>query len=91
MEINYNKVIEPIINNKIIKATYYINPKFIVRATRKLFDKKIVKGNIEISLTVGKPNYVERNFIRQCEKVKEPFPVKRVQLKEYKPKNSRLA
>lgn len=91
MKINYNKVIEAITSGEVIKATEYISPKFIVRATRKLFGKKIAKQhNIEITLTIGRPNYVEREFIKECQQVSEPFPIKKVQLKMYNPKHNNL-
>lgn len=90
--INYSRVIEAILTEKllngqiIIRATDYFSPKFIIRAVRKTYGKKIVKGNIEIALTIGKPNYAEREFIKLCQKANEPFPVKKLQLKVYNPK-----
>ena len=83
---NYNKVVDSIINNDaVIKATEYRSPKLIIRAVRKTFKvhkRRTRKGqNVEIILTIGKPNYAEREFIKLCNKAKEPFPVKRVQLK----------
>lgn len=68
-------------------VTKYISPKYIVRATRATYKgakakKRILKdGNIEIILTIGKPNFVEREFIKKCVKAKEPFPVKKIQFK----------
>lgn len=89
--INYNKVIEAITNGGVIKATEYIDPKLIVRATLKRFGKKIIKNhNFEIILTIGRPNYIEREFIKLCKKANEPFPIKKVQLKLYNPKHSNL-
>jgi hypothetical protein len=90
MIINYNEVCESIVNGGAIKATKYITPKFIIRATRKLFGKKITKGNIEMIITIGKPNYAEREFIKLCQEANEPFPVKKVQLKIYNPKKNKL-
>lgn len=53
----------------------------IVRATRILYNGKASEqGNMEIRLTIGKPNYAEREFIKDCKKAGEPFPVERVQL-----------
>jgi len=34
-------------------------------------------------LTIGRPNYAEREFIKLCKKAGEPFPVKKMQLKFY--------
>lgn len=36
---------------------------------------------IEIIFKVGKPNFKERMFIKQCKKVNEPFPIKKIQIK----------
>jgi len=85
-----NEVIEAILGGGVIKATKYISPKEIIRAVRKTFGKKIVKGNIEIHLTIGKPNYAEREFIKLCQKSDEPFPIKKIQLKLYNPQPKKL-
>ncbi len=89
----YNQVIEAITNSSVpvIKATKYISPKEIIRATRKLWGKKIVKGqNIEITLTIGKPNYAEREMIKLCQKAGETFPIKMVVCKLYNAKKKVL-
>jgi len=90
--INYNKVIEAVLTGKYTRATQYISPNFIVRAVRKLCGKRIDKRDksVNIVLTVGKPNYLEREFIKLCHKAKEPFPIKKVQLKLYNPKKNKL-
>lgn len=80
-----------IINTEdVIKATKYISPNLIVRAVRKTYKssgkKPDMRMNIEMTLTVGKPNYVEREFVALCKKAKEPFPVKKIQLKLWKKK-----
>jgi hypothetical protein len=73
------------------KAVKYINEKLTVKATRKRFKGKIPKNErrIEILFTVGQPNYEERNFIMECKKAGEPFPVKKIQVKFPKPTQSR--
>lgn len=92
MKMKYNKVIDAIVNStKVVRATEYISPKLIIRAVRKLYGKKIIaKHNIEITLTIGRPNYVERKLVRDFLKAKEPFPIKGVQLKMYDPKPNTL-
>lgn len=63
-------------------ATKYIDKNFIVRATRKLSQKKIDKRqNAEVILTIGRPNARESLFIKQCKKAGESFPIKKIQLK----------
>lgn len=83
---NYDKVIDAIISEGAARATYYESPTKIVRATRKKYLNGFTKGNVEIVLTIGKPNYQEREFIKLCKKAKEPFPIKKVQLKFLVPK-----
>lgn len=79
------KVISAILKTDVIKSTKYINPKFTIKAKRKLYNGKIYKrGNLEIHLTIGKPNYQERKFIKDCIKANKLFPIKKIQLKYYR-------
>lgn len=90
---NIIAVIEPVLYGDAVKATKYISRKSIIRATRKRFHKRILtltNHNAEITLTVGKPNFIEREFIKDCIKAGEPFPVKKVQLKLYNPPKKKL-
>ena len=64
-----------------VQVTKYFSPKEIVRATVKRFHGKLYGKNREIIFTIGRPNYAERKFIKNCLKAKEPFPIKRLQLK----------
>lgn len=85
-ELNYNEVIQTLFSGPYIRVTKYMSPKLIIRATRRRFDKEIsLKGKQDVVLTVGTPNYLEREFIKILKKAKEPFPVKQVQLKHYNP------
>lgn len=78
-------VVNSLLANSAYSATKYLSEKLIVRATRKLFKsegRQIRKSStVEIVLTIGQPNYLERDFIKDCRKAKEPFPVKNVVLK----------
>ena len=82
------QVVEQLLRADSVKATKYLAPNLVVRAVRKRYGNKIVDrgGRIEISLTIGRPNYVEREFIKLCQKAKEPFPIKKIQHKLYNPK-----
>lgn len=73
-----SEVINWLFQTNIYSAAKYISPTLVVRAVRKRYNGKLMKGNSEISLVIGKPNYEQREFIK---KVKEPFPVKKVQIK----------
>ena len=91
----YRQVVEAILdNNDVLRATKYISPKEIVRATRRswrIHNRKTHKNKpIEIVLHIGRPNYLEREFIALCQKAKEPFPIKRIQLKLWNPPKKKL-
>lgn len=76
------EVVRTVINAKAHKATKYLSDREIVRATRRLVRGKIPNSkNIELILTIGRPNYAERKFIKLCKKASEPFPVRKVQVK----------
>lgn len=66
-----------------IRATKYLSPKCVVSAQRVLFNRKMprVGSNTDIRLKVGRPNYAERKFIKDCIKAEVAFPVSKVQLK----------
>lgn len=76
-----SSIVDCLIKNKAFVATKYISSSLIVRATRKLSKKRIAKGNIEIVLTIGKPNYQERDLIKGFKKDKEEFPIKGIIIK----------
>lgn len=63
------------------KATYYGATDFVVKATAP--QKRGRDRSRTIIVTWGKPNYAEREFIKNCLAAGEPFPVKKVQLKHW--------
>lgn len=79
---NLNPLLRAIDKPGVRQATMYLSPKEIVRATKRTFRGKIPRrGNVEVILTFGKPNYREREFIKACVKAGEPFSVKKVQVR----------
>jgi len=71
-------VVDVLLENNSYKAEKYLSEKLVVRATRRIFGGKIVKGNIEVLLVVGKPNYAQRAFIKRSKKNKLMFPLKQI-------------
>jgi hypothetical protein len=69
-----------LINANARRATFYQSPKAVITATRRFKPYKRA-NSIDICLKIGKPNYRERQFIKMCLKAREPFPVRKVQLK----------
>lgn len=66
-------------------ATKYVSACFVVKLTRKhKVDRR--DRHEEFILTIGRPNYAERAFIKDCKAAGETFPVRKVQLKHYSKK-----
>lgn len=71
-----------LLKTKAHKATKYLSPNMIVRATRTLSRGRVdSRGNGDIRITIGKPNFAERAFVKTLQKAGEPFPVKKIVLK----------
>lgn len=62
------------------QATKYLSPKLTIKATRQ---GKTRKGERQMTIlvSIGRPNYTEREFIKQAVKAGEPFPVNKVLVK----------
>lgn len=81
---NVARVMERVLMDRNIrKATKFVAPDFIVRATRQCRQRKNSRWTT-VMLTFGKPNFRERAFVKACQKAGEPFPVRKVQLKFYR-------
>lgn len=80
--------VDAIVNFGAVRATKYIDEKTTAKATRITYRKNHRPRNkvLEIRITVGRPNYLERKFIKLLKEAAEPFPVKKIQLKM--PKNA---
>lgn len=79
----FGQLAEIILEGGARKATKYISEREVVKATRKMFGKRIDRrdSRTEILFTVGRPNYEEREFIKTCKQAGEPFPVQKIQIK----------
>jgi hypothetical protein len=82
------RVVEATVAQGARKATLYLSPILIVRATRQ-FRNRGRRLRDTVVLTVGRPNYAERHFVKTCQKAGEPFPVRKVQLTWYPVKRAR--
>ncbi len=54
-------------------AIKYLASDFTVKATSR--------GDKEYVVTIGRPNYAERLFIKKAIAAGEPFPIKKIQLR----------
>ena len=60
------------------KVTGYLSEKYVVKATRRhRYNKRDHQETYLV--TIGRPNYAERKFIKLCKEVNEPFPIKKLQ------------
>lgn len=79
-------VIEVLFRTESHRAVKYLSENHVVRATWRRYrynNRKPRKdGPVDVVLHVGRPNYKERQFIKQAKKAGEPFPIKRVQLQQ---------
>ena len=76
------KVVDTLLTSNARMATKFLDSNKVVRATRQ-FKRSARDSRTTLIVTLGAPNYRERYFIKQCVKAKEPFPVRKIQLKHY--------
>ncbi len=76
------RIITTLIDQDAKKVTAFLSPLLTVKASRRLCDGKIHRRarTIDVVVTIGKPNYQERRFIKDYQRAGEPFPVKRLQI-----------
>lgn len=80
---NLQKLIYACSQPKVRQATYYRTPDAVTRCTRQRpIDRRCCRETFLVS--IGKPNYYERRFIKACLKAGATFPVKKIQLKFYR-------
>jgi hypothetical protein len=86
-----------IMNKYLTQMIVYMLDSRIKSAVKYTFEDERVKLSkmyrktypLDLRLTIGKPNYSERKFIKQCIKAGEPFPIKKIQLKYWLKKKAR--
>lgn len=74
-----SKLVMLVLMDGVYRATKYLEPGYVIKSTRQgKLDKR--SPAMTVLVTVGKPNYAERQFIKKCKLAGEPFPVKKIQL-----------
>lgn len=81
------RLIEHLIETGARRATKYSSPRFVARATRRHKPDRR-NSRTEFVVTIGAPNYREREFIKLAQKAKETFPISRIQLDHKWPNTS---
>ena len=74
------KLVGTMIDPNVRTATAYLAPDYTMRLSRVHRHRKNARART-FSLTLGKPNYEAREFVKRCQAAGEPFPVKRPQLR----------
>lgn len=77
-------VVKMLIETRAHKAVKYLSQNFVVRAVAPLYNGKVrsrAEKSTTIVLSIGKPNFRERRFIKTLVKAKEPFPVRNIIIK----------
>lgn len=70
------------------RATAYMSPTLTIKATaQRRPDRR--SRTATILVTIGKPNFLERRFIRVCQKAGCCFPLKQIQWKFWPKKGGR--
>lgn len=75
------QVVEAVLETGAYKATKFLGPKETVKATRRRYKRRGRHSITQVLVTVGRPNYAERAFIKKAQAAGEPFPIKKVLLK----------
>ncbi len=76
-------IVDVLLKTGAYSVTRYLSPTHTMRAVR-IGAKKKLDGRdkrVDIRVTIGSPNYLQRRFIKACKKAGEPFPVKKDQLR----------
>ena len=80
-------LIKNLTENGARKATFYFSPKLVAKATRQRRPDRRTNQETFV-VTLGRPNYAERKFIKTLKAAGEPFPVKKIQYKFYPKKKA---
>ena len=78
----FAKVIAALVGGDCRSVVKYITPKLVVRATWR-HKPKANHTREEMVVTYGAPNYLEARFAKLAVRAKEPFPIKKIQLRAW--------
>lgn len=73
-------ICDVISSDDVRSAVKYLRPTEIVRVTRKFKPSRRDKRT-DLAVTLGQPNYRERQFIKLAQKAGEPFPIRKIIVK----------
>lgn len=74
--------VSEVLCGRVRRATAYISPKLTVKATaQRRIDRR--DWSATVLVTVGRPNTIERKFIKVCQKAGMCFPLRQIQWKHW--------
>lgn len=76
------QVIRVLLKTGARKATKFLSDRETVKVSRTWKPDRRSRSQTLV-VTMGRPNYAEREFLKKCRRAGEPVPVKRVQIKHY--------
>lgn len=80
------RLVAAMIDPNVRTATAYMSPVYTMRLSKVHRHVRSNGRSRTFSLTLGKPNYEARQFVKRALRAAEPFPVKKVQLRMWPPK-----
>lgn len=70
-------VVDTLLKSDLKRVTKFVSPKLTIKATR-LFKPNRVQTAETYIVSIGRPNFAERKFIKDAVKAGEPFPVRNI-------------
>lgn len=85
------QVIAALLDNQLRRATKFVSPTEVVAAQRITYKGRLDRRekSIDIRLKIGRPNYHERQLVKDFIKAGEPFPVKKIRFSHFRPKTKK--
>ena len=87
----YDNIIKELLENGAKKATHFISNKEIIRVVRTSYGGKFSRGNLELTITKGKPNYAERELVKKWKQTKKMTFYKYLPEKKKQPRRTSRA
>lgn len=76
------QVIDALLCSEKKRVTKFVAPNITVKATRLHKPDRRDRAETYV-VSIGRPNYQEREFIKDCKKAGEPFPVRNLIFQDF--------
>lgn len=85
------QVVAALLKFELRRATKFVSPTRVVNAHRITYGGRIDRRDksIDIRLKIGKPNFHERQFIKDCIAAGVPFPVRKIRFSHFRVKRKK--